>query len=238
MSEPKSLDVIIATSLARMREFQETEEGRAHVERATAMAEERRRRDLRELAELRGVVADGDVRAYAFDPHLDGHFPSALRKAAAWRRERAQQTRERAPVVVWLASPPGLGKTVALCHAVVHAARSAWYVTATEISTMVRNGHSDPAAVWRRWERADVLAIDESGLEDKPDAITALVLARWSNAGATYIGTNLSRKDVAARHFTGPLGERLADRLVHVQQRHGQDWCVGATGKSLRAVAP
>lgn len=237
MAEPKVLDEVMGEAFAKLRAAQDSPAGRAHMEHAARLAEARRLRDLRELAEIRGVIADADVRAFAFDPHLSGYFPEAVRRATAWRRERMRAARgEHVPVVVFLSGPPGLGKSVALCHRVVQAERSAWYVTAAELATTVRNGHSDPEARWRRWERCDVLAVDEAGLEANPEALTGLLLARWSNGGETYVGTNLARRDVAARYFDGANGPRLVDRLT-LQQRRGLAWCVTATGKSLRTVA-
>lgn len=137
-----------------------------------------------------------------------------------------------------LSGPKGRGKTVALSWKIVHEQRSAWYVTAPQVSATIRNGHSDPEALWQRWERCAVLAIDELGLEDRAETMVSLMLTRWSHGGLTLLASNLSRRDFGTRYLTGPNGERLLDRIEHTQGRHGLSWCAVDTGASLRQTAP
>lgn len=240
MAEPEALGACLSgikRTLSRMATWQQSAEGMAYLEHARQEILAKRIREQKETADTRGIVPDGDVRVHAFRPDLDGAYIRAIVEAVEWRRDRSRMSGERQPALIVLSGPRGRGKTVALSWKVMHEDRSAWYVTASQITTTIRNGHSDPEALWRRWERCSVLAIDDVELEDKPDILSGLLLTRWSQGGLTLLASNLSRRDFGARYLSGPSGERLLDRIEHVQKRHGLKWCVVDSGPSLRQTA-
>lgn len=237
MGDTKPLAESIEQAFARINAFLETPEGREHAAHARAMEDRRRRNALRALAEERDVPLETGLRDVVLDdaPLMTDAMLAAT-DALAWRGIHDGHGRGRRPVILVVAGPPGTGKSAALSRVVAHHERTARYVTAAQVATTVRNGHSDPEAKWLRWERADLLAIDEVGVETAKDAepITSLLLARWTHGGATIVAGNISAGGFIQRYASGALGERLADRLVNGQKAHGLDWYALCRGQSLR----
>jgi hypothetical protein len=112
------------------------------------------------------------------------------------------------------------------------------FVHAADVLATPRNGYSTSEERWALWERVDLLAIDEVGLEaGDPALLVALLVRRYNDGRATLLGTNLSQAAFEARF---PL-ERLRDRLDNEQNLAGADgglkWFVPLKGTSLRSPA-
>lgn len=236
MSEPTKLGELVASALAQLAAWQATPKGQAAMARATRLESDRRRRELAEVADACGVPGDVGVRRFALEVALTGPLVDAVREALSWRAARSRELHGRAPVLRMLGGPVGRGKTVALAWSVVHHVRGARYVTATEIAATPRNGYSTNEDAHRRWERVDLLCVDEVGMDAQTDALVGLMLARWTAGGATLLAGNLNRREFTARYLSGPLGERLTDRVSGVQKRGGCDWFVLSSGPSLRGA--
>ena len=241
IAEPLSLGDV----LARVQVAAAAPEREAELARREAEARRRRRGSLRVTANSLGIPEDEDLREVVLDD--DAPVTEAIavvRRALAWRGDRARG------LILVLGGEPGTGKTAAIAHALARVEQTAMFVSASEIGATPRNGYSDNAYAWRRWESVAVLAVDDIGLEQGDPALVAtLLVSRHDQGRATLLSTNLSRKDFVARYITGEVGPRLIDRLVNKQGRAtrdaqgrvvvgpgGQPWYVAVAGRSLRSV--
>lgn len=184
-------------------------------ERAIRM---RRMTEAREMAEFRGVPFASDIYDVALDPLLSGPVVERVRRALAWRNEIGRNV----SCCIFLVSPPGLGKTVALTHAVLYCDRSAYYAS---VERLCAQREWEARDMWTRSRSCSVLALDELGTEADPDITLRLILDRWTNGNATLCATNLDARQLTERYFSGPLGTRLADRMR------------GQTARGLKGVA-
>lgn len=240
--EPVSLGNV----LARVQLAAATPEREAELARREAESRRRRRGSLRVAANSLGIPEDEDLREVVLDD--DAPVTEALavvRRALAWRGDRARG------LILVLGGEPGTGKTAAIAHALARVEQTALFVSAAEIGATPRNGYSDNAHAWRRWESVAVLAVDDVGLEQgDPSQFATLLTMRHDAGRATLVSTNLGRKDFVARYITGEVGPRLIDRLVNKRGRAtrdaqgrvvigpgGQAWYVATRGASLRSAA-
>jgi len=223
-----AVDALIRRVVRGVAGYASTPEGRADADHRARLYLERKKRELLDLADARGVPVDLAVREHASDAQLDWSSVAALRVVLADRKLRqGARTIGKAPAVAVLGGPKGTGKTTALAWAITHAPLTAQYATAAEIAETKRWG--DGAAAWARWERVDTLAIDELGVESDPEAVSKLLLHRWDRAGGlTVCAGNLTFEDTCARYLSQGVGDRVLDRLS--LQRC--DWWHEITGPS------
>jgi len=87
--------------------------------------------------------------------------------------------------------------------------------------------------LWHRARTVDLLALDELGTEGTPEAITRLLLDRWTRGAITLCASNVSAKELHTRYFSSADGERLADRL-RGQTEQGVKGVVSLRGSSRR----
>lgn len=214
-------------TFARMRQWQNTDAGR----RARAKFErehlERKREELAELATLRGIPVDSDVRRLALSAHPTGELFDAAREAIGWQREEQERRGGSVAVIRIFTGPPGTGKTSALAWVCATWPKRARYQTADAVCEIKR---TDPS--WKDLAGVSMLALDELGIEAYPDAIVELLLARWSAGLMTLCGTNFTLDMCLERYFKR-AGERLADRLKE-QRARGLRTFVSATCASYR----
>lgn len=200
---------------------------------------ERVRDAIRRRANAMDIPKDEDLRAIVED---DGACVTdamvAVRGGLAWRG-----TRHRALLVV-LGGPPGVGKTAAACHALVRYDGGGLYVSAVQVCSTPRTGHSSTEELWVRWSSVPMLVIDDAGAENsRSDLLGALLRVRYDAGLVTMMSTNLSRRGVETKYLRDEHG-RLADRLVNAQGRGvgdavgegGIDWFFALDGASLRSV--
>lgn len=213
----------------RIRAWQRTPDGlraRAKFER-DRLAQQRAERE--ELATLRGVPADHEIRRLALDAHPTGDLFDAVREAIAWQRDEQARQGGRVPAMRVLAGPPGTGKSCALAWACASWPKRALYRTADSLASLKKQD-----AEWREVANVSLLVVDELGIEAYPDVLVELLLARWTSGLLTLCASNLSVDDFVARYFAR-AGERLADRLTQ-QRARGLRTFVKATWASYRGA--
>ncbi len=202
----------ISRDEAERAAFLATPEGQESEARKLAAAERARLFALRARAEKAGCPEGADVRGAAFALDTTGPAIDAVLEAIEWARGPGRESYGRQPAVRALLGERGVGKTVALTYALTRTHRSGYYVTADEITRTHRAMHDNRFA-WAQWTRCDLLAVDEAGLEEKPEVVSHLLLDRWASGGITLIAGNISRPAFIARYLGGELGPRLLDRL-------------------------
>lgn len=229
---PRNPATVLGDAAARLRAWQESPEGRTHMDRARTLEAERVQRELLERCGTRGVPAHPLIRALVCDPDLP-RTPAlvALEEALAWRS--AQTTRYGAPpLVVVLAGPPGVGKTTALARLVARWPRTATMALAREIAE-APGSWDERASARHTLGRVHLLALDEVGAEDGPSAaprLAALIRERYDRALITVASTNLDAGAFVARY----LDDRLVSRLAREQEGAGQGWWCALPDGDLR----
>ena len=227
MNDEHPLRGLIGRVLAACVADTSTPKGHIEAEHRARLYRQRAGRELADLADARYVPVDATIRTPALDPQLSWPGVTALRSVLAERQERATRHRGRVPALAVLGGPRGAGKTTALAWAVIHSWRPALYVTPDEIVNTKRWGEGLP--LWQKWERVDLLAIDECGEEEDSGLISKLLLHRWDRAGGfTIIAGNLSCADASARYLENAIGDRLEDRLACQREQ----WFHDVTGPS------
>ncbi len=222
LSEAQSLGAIIKRIVGSWGEARSPEE-------IAAWKAERAARELRELAETRGVPLAADVLDVALSPSCTGPVVATVEQAVAWTGQRQGRLAVR-PACVVLVGIPGIGKTVALTRAVLKHVHPAYYTTAERLCAL---REYEARELWHRARTVDLLALDELGTEGTPEAITRLLLDRWTRGAITLCASNVSAKELHTRYFSTADGERLADRL-RGQTEQGVKGVVSLRGSSRR----
>ena len=235
MSEPEKPDFAAVSArmrgtFDRMQSWQRSDEGRAHAARAAAVEAEREHAERESLAAKRNVPGNPAVRAVAIarspvnTPALE-----AIRTVLSWRHG-GPEPRSLGFVLI---GPPGNGKTSAISWAVTWHHRPALYALARAIGATPNNGWSENLLALKRWASVDLLAIDELGHEESPEAcarVAALLAQRYDDGKATLCAGNLSADQFADRYGN----ERIVSRLRNEQFRQG----LGGGCPYLRELAP
>ncbi|HVY65939.1 MAG TPA: hypothetical protein VHH11_14045 [Gammaproteobacteria bacterium] len=136
----------------------------------------------------------------------------AVRDALAWRRSGP---RHRALLLAVLGTE-GVGKTVALAHAVIHHSLPARFVHATDLPGDVE--HSSVREELARLRGYDLLAIDDLGREPDPTRVRELLLRRYGDGRITLCAGNLTAQQFRERYCDGPLCSRLAWQVANGQR--------------------
>lgn len=223
MGDPKPIGAALAPWITAARARSHTLDSPelvARRERFFAEREQDRLKLLREIAELRGVpvAREWELLSKA-DP--GGSAVRTLADALAWRACQPEGT----PLVLVLSSAPGVGKSVALRHAVTQAPPSARYVLSHRFAGLVEWKNEE---LFRSMRSVKLLALDEFGLERDPAPVSQLLVERWDAGLITLVATNLGIEDLDKR-----MDARVLDR-VEQQRLAGLDWLVLLSESSRR----
>lgn len=195
-----------------------------------------RRRELLELADLRGVPLHSQVRECALRSDLSGEAVAAVRAAVAWQRTNAHKTG--GGVVLFLSGDPGCGKTVALAWQCAHydppplarrpagsiPGRAAKFAYAADVVRLGKAQFGPELAAAQELLGARLLCLDEAGLESDPSTLAEALIRRIAEERPTLLATNMTPTQIEERYFGAGAGAgRLQSRLA-AQHLAGQPW--------------
>ena len=216
----------------------------ARIAAEEARRERAERAAITALADARCLPTSAPLRAVATKPTpVVTPAMEAARAVEEWRGRR------KVGCFRVLSGSVGVGKSVAAAWVClwdrpgVTRERTALWMHATELDLHPRNGYSDHAHAWGRWESVPLLVLDELGAErdDLADTVSGLAGRRYDAGLVTLVTTNLPSAAVKARYLTSPAGARLLDRVRMEQALGGAPGglpgLVTLSGPSLRGRA-
>ncbi len=206
--EPVPVAVLLRETLARVG-------GRTVVPRPVEPPCESEADRWARLAAARGCPQHRTTLDAAREPR-DTLALRIVRRALAWSRERSLPHR-RQPFIVVLFGEPGVGKSVALTHAVAQSRGSARFATAHAVASIPDSDWSDFVDAREQLARVPLLAVDEAGMENAARAGTRVALLlheRYDKGLLTFVATNLEVDDFVARYFAFPAKEGGTEKII------------------------
>lgn len=201
-----------------------------------AIARQTRREELARLERMRRAARDPALGLPQGPTMLARALsrpssPVADRIRAVYAFARGDRPRVAA---LFLGSPPGSGKTTAAVEVIlthVERGQSAAYMRAPLLPA-IRN-HAT-AALYDRARDADLLFVDELGMEPEPAVVTALLLERHDNERVTILVGNLTHEEMVARYALRD-DPRMLSRLRGIVKSGLREVVVAIESRDFRA---